>query len=183
MTLLNPRFRFGSFVVGPANRFAHAAAQRVAEAPGTAYNPLLMYGPSGVGKTHLLHAIGHAAAESSGLRVRCVSMEATADDFSRSTQIGRGASRGRDYDRCGLLLVDDVQVIAGLNALQEELVQLLVRLVADRKQIVLVSGESPGATGVLEDWMYRHFEWGLTVDVQPPDWELRRAIAHRRPLM
>lgn len=178
VTLLNPRFRFDSFIVGPANRFAHAAARRVAEDPGTTYNPLLVYGPSGSGKTHLLHAIGQAVR--SGIKVRCVSMETMLEGFRRPDPSGRGASFGRDYDKCGLLLVDDVQVLAGHDALQGEVAQLVARLVHVRAQVVLVSGVRPGAIPILEDWMYRRFESGLTVDVQPPDWELRRAIADRR---
>lgn len=103
MTPLNPEYPFDSFVIGPANRFAHAAARRVAEAPGTVYNPLFMYGPSGLGKTHLLHVIGNTVTEGSGLNALCVSMETMVEDLSHSAQSSRGASRSRDYDDCGAL--------------------------------------------------------------------------------
>lgn len=178
--LLKHHLRFDSFVVGQANRFAHTAARQVADSPGTVYNPLIMYGPSGVGKTHLLQAIGHAATERLRLDVRCLSAATLMEELvHHSTRSSQAEQFGSNYERCGLLLVDDVQLLAGRDALQEELAWFLAQLVADGKQVVLASGGRAGATRALEGWMYRRFTSGLMAALQPPDLELRRAIAHR----
>lgn len=176
---LNPRYTFGSYVVGATNRLAHAAARRVAVEPGAAYNPLFVHGSSGLGKTHLLHAIGHRVTQVLGATVHRTSGGALLEEFSRSVRRSAGSSFGNAYWQWNVLLVDDMHIFAGKDAVQAELVQMFARGLEEGRQVVVVSGESPGVTPVPEDWMYRQFDRGVIVKVEAPDLELRRAFVHR----
>ncbi|MER6558580.1 chromosomal replication initiator protein DnaA [Streptomyces sp. NPDC001027] len=178
---LNPKYLFDTFVIGASNRFAHAAAVAVAEAPAKAYNPLFIYGESGLGKTHLLHAIGHYARSLyPGTRVRYVSSEEFTNEFINSIRDGKGDSFRKRYREMDILLVDDIQFLADKESTQEEFFHTFNTLHNANKQIVLSSDRPPRQLVTLEDRLRNRFEWGLTTDVQPPELETRIAILRKK---
>ena len=175
---LNPRYTFESFVAGSSNRFAHAAAAAVAEQPGKSYNPLMIYGPSGLGKTHLLHAIGHyVRSYYENLRVRYVSTEELTNDFINAISDNRTAEFRRAYRDVDVLLVDDIQFLESKIQTQEEFFHTFNTLHNAQKQIVMSSDRPPRLLEALEPRLRSRFEWGLMTDIQPPDLETRIAIA------
>ncbi|MFP7834436.1 chromosomal replication initiator protein DnaA [Marisediminicola sp. LYQ134] len=178
---LNPKYNFDNFVIGGSNRFAHAAAVAVAEAPAKAYNPLFIYGDSGLGKTHLLHAIGHYAESLyPGIRVRYVSSEEFTNDFINSIANNRASvfqSRYRDID---ILLIDDIQFLQGKDSTQEAFFHTFNTLHDHNKQVVITSDLPPKHLTGFEDRMRSRFEWGLITDVQAPDLETRIAILRKK---
>ncbi|MDN5896492.1 MAG: chromosomal replication initiator protein DnaA, partial [Nocardioides sp.] len=176
-TRLNPKYTFETFVIGSSNRFPHAAAVAVAEAPGKAYNPLLVYGDSGLGKTHLLHAIGHYVRSLyRGAKVRYVSSEEFTNEFINAIKDKRPETFQRRYREVDVLLIDDIQFLEGKTQTQEEFFHTFNALHNANKQIVLTSDRAPKRLEALEDRLRSRFEWGLITDVQPPDLETRIAI-------
>lgn len=178
---LNPKYTFDSFVIGSSNRFAHAAAIAVAEQPGKAYNPLLIYGDSGLGKTHLLHALGHYVHHYiARARVKYVSTEEMTNDFINSISGNRTSefrSRYRDVD---VLLIDDIQFLQSKIQTQEEFFHTFNTLHNMQKQIVMTSDRPPKLLEALEPRLRSRFEWGLITDIQPPDLETRIAILRKK---
>jgi chromosomal replication initiator protein len=180
---LNSKYTFETFVIGSSNRFAHAAAVAVAEAPAKAYNPLFVYGDSGLGKTHLLHAIGHYAQTLySGLKVRYVSSEEFTNDFINMIRDGKQDGFRRRYRDVDVLLVDDIQFLENKEGTQEEFFHTFNTLHNASKQIVISSDRAPKRLVTLEDRLRSRFEWGLLTDVQPPELETRIAILRRKAI-
>ncbi len=172
---INPRYTFDTYVVGSSNRMAHAACMAVAGNPAHAYNPLFLYGGVGLGKTHLLHAIGNECCRK-GLQVLYVSSEEFANDLITSIQKRTTAAFRERYRRIDVLLIDDIQFIAGKESTQEEFFHTFNTLHGQEKQIIMSSDRPPKAMVTLEERLRSRFEWGLTVDIQPPDLETRMAI-------
>ncbi len=183
-TRLNPKYTFETFVIGSSNRFPHAAAVAVSEAPGKAYNPLLVYGDSGLGKTHLLHAIGHYVRSLyTGAQVRYVSSEEFTNEFINAIRDDRQDRFKRRYRDVDVLLIDDIQFLEGKTQTQEEFFHTFNTLHNANKQIVLTSDRPPKRLEALEDRLRNRFEWGLITDVQPPDLETRIAILRKKAAM
>jgi chromosomal replication initiator protein len=178
---LNPKYSFDSFVTGGSNRFAHAAAFAVAEAPAEAYNPLFIYGSSGLGKTHLLHAIGHYALHlKPRLKVRYVSSEEFTNDFINAIQNNKTADFQAQYRDVDILLVDDIQFLQGKDQTQEAFFHTFNTLHDHNKQVVITSDLRPKQLAGFEERMLSRFEWGLITDIQAPEFETRVAILRKK---
>ena len=180
-TRLNNKYSFDNFVIGSSNRFSHAAAVAVAEAPAKAYNPLFVYGGSGLGKTHLLHAIGHYAQSLyKGIRVRYVSSEEFTNDFINAIANNRAPEFQARYREIDILLIDDIQFLQGKDSTQEAFFHTFNTLHDHNKQVVVTSDLPPKQLTGFEDRMRSRFEWGLITDVQAPDLETRIAILRKK---
>ena len=173
----NPQFTFDNFVVGPSNRFAHSAAIAVSKTPGQVYNPLFIYGPPGVGKTHLLYAIANGIRrEKPDANIVYIKGDQFTNELIAAIQSGKNVEFRSKYREADLFLIDDVQFIAGKESTQEEFFHTFNTLYEERKQIVMTSDRKPSDMLTLEDRLKTRFEWGLLADIQPPDYETRMAI-------
>ncbi len=172
-----PQFSFENFVVGPSNRFAHGAAIAVSNNPGQVYNPLFIYGPAGVGKTHLLYAIANSIRKvNSDAKIVYIKGDQFTNELIAALQSGRNVEFRTKYREADLFLIDDIQFIAGKESTQEEFFHTFNKLYEERKQIVMTSDRKPSDMLTLEDRLKTRFEWGLLADIQPPDYETRMAI-------
>ena len=177
----NPQFSFENFVVGPSNRFAHGAAIAVSNNPGQVYNPLFIYGPPGVGKTHLLYAIANGIRKNNpGANIVYIKGDQFTNELIAAIQTGKNIEFRSKYREADLFLIDDVQFIAGKEATQEEFFHTFNKLYEEHKQIVMTSDRKPGDMAALEDRLRTRFEWGLMADIQPPDYETRLAILRNK---
>ena len=177
----NPQFTFDRFIVGPSNRFAHAAAIAVANKPAEAYNPLFIYGPSGLGKTHLLYAIaGEINKHHPHFNIVYIKGDEFTNELIKALQEGRNQEFRNKYRNADLFLVDDIQFIAGKDSTQEEFFHTFNTLYENHKQIVLTSDRPPSELLRLEDRLKTRFEWGLIADINPPDYETRMAIIQNK---
>ena len=173
----NPQFTFDNFVVGPSNRFAHSAAIAVSKTPGQVYNPLFLYGPPGVGKTHLLYAIANGIRkENPNANIVYIKGDQFTNELISAIQNGKNIEFRSKYREADLFLIDDVQFIAGKESTQEEFFHTFNKLYEEHKQIVMTSDRKPSDMLTLEDRLKTRFEWGLLADIQPPDYETRMAI-------
>ena len=173
----NPQFTFDNFVVGPSNRFAHSAAIAVSKTPGQVYNPLFLYGPPGVGKTHLLYAIANGIRkENPDANIVYIKGDQFTNELIAAIQNGKNIEFRSKYREADLFLIDDVQFIAGKESTQEEFFHTFNKLYEEHKQIVMTSDRKPSDMLTLEDRLKTRFEWGLLADIQPPDYETRMAI-------
>ena len=173
----NPQFTFDNFVVGPSNRMAHSAAIAVSNTPGQVYNPLFIYGPPGVGKTHLLYAIANGIRKTNpNANIVYIKGDQFTNELVDAIKNGKNIEFRSKYREADLFLIDDIQFIAGKESTQEEFFHTFNKLYEEHKQIVMTSDRKPGDMATLEDRLRTRFEWGLTMDIQPPDYETRMAI-------